>query len=108
MKVYLVSYITNKIKHCTKLSELWIGKSTILHNKLMQLKNSMLMGGIHNAETLQKLINTVHNVHNTTCSHERLFAGQQKLSNTMITLCKFIRFKSLFHKFTAIFVNSAR
>ena len=28
-------------------------------------------------ETLEKLINTVHNIHNTTSSHERLFAGQQ-------------------------------
>ena len=37
----------------------------------------MLMYGIYNAETLQKLINTVHNIHNTTSSHERLFAGQQ-------------------------------
>ena len=25
----------------------------------------------------QKLVNTAHNIHNTTLSHERLFAGQQ-------------------------------
>ena len=43
----------------------------------MQLENSMFMYGIYNAETLEKLINTVHNIHNTTFSHERLFAGQQ-------------------------------
>ena len=42
----------------------------------MQLENSMLMYGIYNAETLEKLINTVHNIHNITSSHERLFAGQ--------------------------------
>ena len=52
-------------------------KTTIQHNKLMQLENLMLMYGIYNAETLEKLINTVHNIHNTTSSHERLFAGQQ-------------------------------
>ena len=52
-------------------------KTTIECNKLMQLENSMLMYGIYNAETLEKLINTVHNIHNTTSSHERLFAGQQ-------------------------------
>ena len=52
-------------------------KTTIQHNKLMQLENSMLMYGIYNAEILEKLINTVHNIHNTTSSHERLFAGQQ-------------------------------
>ena len=43
----------------------------------MQLETSMLMYGIYNAETLEKLINTVHIIHNTTSSHERLFARQQ-------------------------------
>ena len=52
-------------------------KTTIQHNKLIQLENSMLMYGIYNAETLEKIIDTVHNIHNTTSSHERLFAGQQ-------------------------------
>ena len=52
-------------------------KTTIQHNKLMQLENSMLIYGIYNAETLEKLIKTVHNIHNTTSSHEILFAGQQ-------------------------------
>ena len=52
-------------------------KATIQCNKCMQLENSMLMYGIYNVETLEKLINTVHNIHNTTSSHERLFARQQ-------------------------------
>ena len=52
-------------------------KTTIQYNKLIQLENFMLMYGIYNAETLEKLINTVHQIHNTTSSHERLFAGQQ-------------------------------
>ena len=42
-------------------------------NKLLKLDNTMLMYGIYNAETLEKLINTVHNIHNVTSSHERLF-----------------------------------
>ena len=50
-------------------------KATIQHNKLMQLENSMLMYGIYNVETLEKIINTVHNIHNTTSMHERLFVG---------------------------------
>ena len=41
-------------------------EATIQHNKLMQLENLMLMHGIYNAETLEKLINTVHNIHNMT------------------------------------------
>ena len=35
------------------------------------------MYGAYNAETLEKLIRTVHDIHNATLSHERLFAGQQ-------------------------------
>ena len=52
-------------------------KTTIQCTKLMQLENSMLMYAIYNAEMLDKLINTVHNIHNTTSSYENLFAGQQ-------------------------------
>ena len=37
-------------------------------NKLMKLDNTMLMYGIYNAETLEKLINTVHEIHNVTSS----------------------------------------
>ena len=49
-------------------------------NKPMQLEDSMLMYGVYNAETLEKLINTVHNILNTTTSHERLFTGQHRPS----------------------------
>ena len=45
-------------------------------NKLFKLDNTMLMYGLYNAETLEKLINTVHNIHNVKTSHERLFAGE--------------------------------
>ena len=45
-------------------------------NKLLKLDNTMLMYGIYNAETLEKLINTIHTIHNVTSSHERLFAGE--------------------------------
>ena len=34
-------------------------KITIQHNRLIQLDNSMLMYGIYNAETLEKLIDTL-------------------------------------------------
>ena len=51
-------------------------KTTIQHNKLMHLENSMLMYDIYNRDTLEKLIDAVHQIHNTTSSHERLFAGQ--------------------------------
>ena len=75
--VYPVSYTRKEIKLYTKVSWLWIVKLPSSAKKLMQLENSMLMYDIYNAEMLEKLINTAHNIHNTTSSHERLFAGQQ-------------------------------
>ena len=52
-------------------------QTTFQHNKLMHLEDSMVMYGIHNAETLEKLINTVHHIHNVTSPYEKLFMGQQ-------------------------------
>ena len=46
------------------------------HNILLKLDNTMLMYGLYNAEMLEKLINTIHNIHNVMTSHERLFAGE--------------------------------
>ena len=51
-------------------------KTTIQHNKLMPLEDSMVMCGMYNAEILEKLINTVHHIHNFTSPNEKLFAGQ--------------------------------
>ena len=51
-------------------------QGTMQCNKLMKLGNTMLMYGIYNAETLEKLINTLHEIHNVTSSHEKLFAGE--------------------------------
>ena len=55
-------------------------KANIQHIKLMKLDNTMLMYGIYSAEMLEKLIKTVHKIHNTTSSHEKLFAGEHNHS----------------------------
>ena len=52
----------------------------IQYNKLMKLDDTMLMYGIYNMEMLEKLINTVHEIHNATSSHEILFAGEDNHS----------------------------
>ena len=57
----------NKVLH--KAVRVMDSKTTIQCNKLKQLESSMLMYGIYNAETLERLINTVHNIHNTTSLH---------------------------------------
>ena len=55
-------------------------KADIQHNKLMKVDDTMLMYGIYNAETLEKFIKTVHEIHNTTSLHEMLFAGEHNPS----------------------------
>ena len=51
-------------------------QADIQHNKLIKLVNTRLMYGIYNAETLEKLINTIQEIHNVTSFHEKLFAGE--------------------------------
>ena len=53
------------------------GKTTIPCRKLIQLENTMLMYVVYNTDTLEKLIDTVQQIHNAASSHERLFAGPQ-------------------------------
>ena len=45
-------------------------------NKLMHLENTLVMYGIYNAETLEKLIKTVHTLHSRQPLYKSLFAGQ--------------------------------
>ena len=52
------------------------------------------MYSTYNAETLEKLIDTVHQICNTTSFHERLFAGQQ----ISLPLRSFTRITALFNQ----------
>ena len=83
-------------------------KANIQHNQLRKLENSVLMYGVYNAETLEKLINTVHDIYNTTSSHERLFAGWTQPFYILESLCTFFRLTSLLHKLNFIFENYTR
>ena len=62
-------------------------QANVQHNKLMKLDDTMLMNRIYNAETLEKLIKTVHEIHNATSSHEKLFAGKHDHS---LFRCRFL------------------
>ena len=53
--------------------------ANIQHNKLVELYNTMLMYGIYNSKTLEKLINTVHEIHNVTSSHKNYLQGNTTL-----------------------------
>ena len=71
------SFLQRKWDNALKRAVLAMGNEiNTQHNKLLKLDNTMLMYGLYNAETLEKLINTVHNIHNVTTSHEKLFAGE--------------------------------
>ena len=51
-------------------------KVDLQHNKIIHFENSMVMYGIYNSETLEKLVDTVHKMHNTTTWNETLFASK--------------------------------
>ena len=50
----------------------------------MKMDDTILMYGVYNAEMLEKLIKTVHKIHNTTVSHEKLFASKHNLTTFRI------------------------
>ena len=51
-------------------------KTNIQCNKLMHVEDTMVMYDVYNAETLEKLIKTVHGLHKTKTMQEQLFAGE--------------------------------
>ena len=74
----IFSFLYNKRhKALHKAVKYMDNKTSIQHNKVMQLENSMVMYGIYNAETVEQLINTVHHIYNTTSSNEKLFTEQR-------------------------------
>ena len=51
-------------------------KTDTQRNKLMHLENTLVMYGVYNAETLERLIETVHTLHSRQTLYENLFAGK--------------------------------
>ena len=75
----IYSFLQRKCKDASQKAMLAMSKEADIQcNKLLKLDNTMLMYGIYNANTLEKLINTVHEIHNVT-SHEKLVAGEHTL-----------------------------
>ena len=76
MKVFLVFLHNGRHKALHKAVKAMESKVDIQHNRHIHLGDSMVMYGIYNVEILENLINTVHQMHNTTTPNEKLFAGQ--------------------------------
>ena len=71
------SFLHNRIhKSLHKAVKVITTKVSIQHNKFTHLEDSMVMYGIYNTKTLEKLIHMVQHMHNITTQNERLFAGQ--------------------------------
>ena len=51
-------------------------KQNIEHNRIYHLKDTMIMYGKYNSDTLTNLIDTVHILHNLTSLKEKLFVGK--------------------------------
>ena len=76
MKEYPVSSNKNVKMALQKAVHAMSNQTSIQCNGLMKLDDTMLMYGIYNTEFLEKLINTIQEIHNITSSHEKLFAGE--------------------------------
>ena len=63
----------------------------------------MVVYGIYNLETLEKLINTVHKMHNNTTPNENLFVGKLNSWDNW-----YLNKEPLFHKFPLIFEKDNR
>ena len=50
-------------------------KVNLQHN-IFCFEDSMVVYGIYNSETLEKLVNTVHNMYNRTTWNKNVFAGK--------------------------------
>ena len=71
------SFLQRKCKNALQKAVLAVNNEANTQcDKLLKLDNTMLMYGIYNVDTLEKLINTVQEVHNVTSSHKKLFAGE--------------------------------
>ena len=76
-------------------------KANIQCNKLMKLDDTMLMYGIYNADMLEKLIKTVHKIHKTTSSHQKLFVGKHNHSVFRIIYAHSLGLQHYSHQLTA-------
>ena len=77
-------------------------------NKLLKLDNTMLMYGIYTTEMLEKLIDTVQELHNVTSSHERLFAREHNPTLFRIMYTNALSVQQYAFNFTSFPKNCAR
>ena len=73
----ILSFLHNRRhKALHKAGHAMSSKVDIQRNKCIHLENTLVMYGVYNAETLEKLIKTVHTLHSRQSLYEKLFTGQ--------------------------------
>ena len=75
MKVPLVFLYNRRHRTLHKAVKAIETKTSIQCNKLIRFEDSMVMYRVYSAETLEKLIKTVHGMHLRPTLHEKIFAG---------------------------------
>ena len=71
---FISNYLHNKRQKTLKNAFMAMENQVNLEQiKISHLEDLMVMYGIYNSDTLEKLINTVYKIHNTTTWNERLF-----------------------------------
>ena len=78
----------------------------IEQNRIFHLEDSMIMYGVYNVDTLEKLIQMVHKMNNRSVWYEKLYAGQVNKWFEMYSARS--RCKLLCHTFIVIFKNYSR
>ena len=72
----ILSFLQQKCKNAWHKAVNAINNQVIVQCNKLRLDDTILMYGIYNAETLERLINTVHEIHIATSSYEKLFGGE--------------------------------
>ena len=82
MRAYLVFLHTRRHKALLKAVKAMETKVNIQCTKLIHLENSMVIYWVYNTEALEKMINTIHQMHTITTANERSFTGELSTAYT--------------------------
>ena len=75
MKVIQAFYNINEKKALQQAMLTMNKRVNIEQNRVFHLEDSMIMHGIYNADTLEKLIQMVHKMNNRSVWYEKLYVG---------------------------------
>ena len=84
----ILSYLHNrrpKVLH--KAMKAMSGKTDIQRNKLIHLENNLVMYGVYNAETLERLVKTGHTLHSRQTLYKTYLLKKHRQHMNIIRKC---------------------